>query len=113
MSKQIGNLEVPEIINKYDAYGKICNSNDQYYHNSKLNDYGHDYFDGEKDWSKIKLEHVDMYIQKEIAVKIAKAYPNKEELSKFIDEKLANLVVSDEFSKMKKEYYMEVLNALY
>ena len=33
MSKQIGNLEVPEIINKYDAYGNICNSNEQYYHN--------------------------------------------------------------------------------
>ena len=51
MSKQIGNLEVPEIINKYDAYGNICNSNEQYYHNRKLNDYGHDYFEPTNDYS--------------------------------------------------------------
>ena len=51
MSKQIGNLEVPEIINKYDAYGNICSSNEQYYHNRKLNDYGHSYFEPTNDYS--------------------------------------------------------------
>ena len=43
MSKQIGNLEVPEIRNTYDCYGNICTSSDQAWYNRNLPDYGETY----------------------------------------------------------------------
>ena len=55
---KIGNLEIPKIENKYDAYGNIINSGSEY---REIDNYGHSYFEELPiDVEKLKEENLSM-----------------------------------------------------
>ena len=54
----IGNLEIPKIENKYDGYGNIIESSNEY---KEINNYGHEWFEEKPiDVEKLKIDNLSM-----------------------------------------------------